>query len=389
MGKILDTFRRSALEASVALPVPPTASSGVLSPWQAEPNQLGSALLAELWGAHAADLDGIPVSRAEAMAVPAFAKMRRTLCTTVGRLPVVILSGSTAVLDPTASGYAPLAQPEDGRPAAITYAWTAEAVWCYGRAWWVVTKRYADTKRPARFEWVPEWQAELDTKGNLRGHTDGRQFDAADVIRIDGPDEGVLTFGAGAIRGASRLERAALRTSDNPVPSIDLHQTTTDPMTDTEIDTMIDRWTKSRRAGAVGYTNASIEAKPLAMQVEQLLIDGRRAAALNVARAGGMPAWVVDVGIEGGSLTYQNVASRSRELIDYGVAPILDAIAGRLSLDDVLPRGIWCKFDTNVLLRDDFAARMASYEVAARSGVYTTDELRAMERGLPMEGGDL
>jgi hypothetical protein len=385
---IRELFRRDgAVAAATRLPIPPPPTGGDswVSPWQAEPNDLGSVLLAELYGFKLDEADHLPVTRSEAMSVAAIARIRRTICTTVGRLPLLTYSGMDLVADPVRSGYAPVAQPEAGRPSAITFAWIAEAVWFYGRAWLVVTGRYADTNRPASFEWVPEWRAKL-ADGQLVGHTDGRSFEQRDVIRIDGPDEGLLTFGARTIRGAARLERAAVRTSDNPVPTIDLHYTGTDPMSDDEIDVIIDRFRQARQASPIGWTSGAIEAKPLAMSVEQLLIDGRRAAALDCARVGGVPAWVVDVGVEGSSLTYSNTASRSRELIDYGVAWILDAIAGRLSLDDVLPRGVWCQFDTDVLLRDDFAGRMTSYEIAQRSGVYTTEELRSKERGRPMEG---
>ena len=78
-----------------------------------------------------------------------------------------------------------------------------------------------------------------------------------------------------------------------------------------------------------------------------------------------------------------------------GVERVVTTLTGwgsaprRLSMDDILPRGVWCRFDTNQLLRDDFAARMAAYKVAAESGVYTLDELRAMERGRPMEDDSL
>jgi hypothetical protein len=391
MGRmgIRELFRRGGVvTAASALPVspPPTAPDGWVSPWQAEPNYLGSALLAELYGL-STNADDVPVTRGDAMSVASFARARRVLCTTLGRTPLVTYAGRTVVDNPAAAGYANLAQPEDGRPGFITWTWAAEACWLYGRAWFVVVRRFADTGRPARFEWVPEWQTKL-VDGQLVGHKDGRSFDAADVIRVDGPDEGVLNFGARSIRTALRLERAAARTSDNPVPTIDLHDTGSDRLDDAEIDALIDRFRTARMGSAIGYTSGTIEARPLAMDVEQLLIDGRRAAALDVARTCGVPAWVVDVGTDGSSLTYSNVPSRTRELIDFGVAPYFDAIAGRFSLDDVLPRGVWCRFDSNQLLRDAFADRMNAYKTAVESGVYTSDELREMEELPPLEGAD-
>ena len=372
-------------------PAPPaveatTVVDGIVSPGQASPNQLGAALFAELVGA--ADSEYLEPSRTEAMSVPAVARIRRTVCTTVGRLPAVIMRGAAPA--PSTRGLASVAQPERGRPAFITYAWTADALLFYGRAWWVVTERFAEDGRPAYFEWVPEWQAVLSTKGQLIGHQDGRSFAPRDVIRIDGPDEGCLHYAGRSIRGAIRLDRAWLRTADNPTPTTELHDTSGAQLDDAEIDGLIDRFVANRKRsnGAVGYTSSSLELKVHGSPVEQLLIAGRNAAALDVARHLGVPAWVVDVGVEGSSLTYSNVPSRSRELIDFGVAGYLEAIAGRLSLDDVLPRGLWCRFDTDRLLAADFGERMTAYKTAVDSGVYTVDELRARELGIPLEEGD-
>lgn len=365
----------------------PPVQQSIVSPFQAEPNNLGALLLAELYDAKA--LSGVPLSRTEAMRVPAFARCRHVLTSTVGRLPLIVMQGTSVA----ANSYPnPLVQPERGRPRFITMLWTAESMMCFGRAWWVVTERFATDNRPAHFEWVPEWLAVLSMTGELIGHQDGRTFKPADVVRIDGPHEGVLSFASTTLRQAIALDRAAQRTADNPVPSIELHQVAGSPaLKDDEIDSLIARWARARRGenGGIGYTSSSLETKVLGQNVEQLLIEGRKTAALEIARACGMPAWVVDVGIDGSSLSYSNVASRSRELIDYGVSSYLEAISGRLSMDDILPHGVWCDFDTDELLRDDFAARMAAYKVAQESGVYTTDELRAKERGRPLEDDSL
>lgn len=380
-------FGGSVKQAARAALAGPPVQQSIVSPWQPQPNQLGAVTLTELY--EAKSLAGLPLTRTEAMTVPAFARCRHVLSGTVGRLPLEVMRGAAPA--PIDYPHA-LSQPERGRPRFTTLSWTADAMLCFGRAWWVVTERYATDNRPAAFEWVPEWSAQLSMTGELIGHQDGRTFATADVVRIDAPHEGVLTFASRTLRAAVALDRAAGRTANNPVPSIDLHQLPgTPPLTDPEIDATIARWVRSRSGenGAVGFSSSSIEVRALGQSPEQLLIEGRKTAALEVARVCGMPAWVVDVGVEGSSLTYSNVASRSRELIDYGVAPYLEAIAGRLSMDDILPRGVWCRFDTNQLLRDDFAARMAAYKVAVESGVYTIEELRAMERGRPMEDDSL
>lgn len=361
-------------------------SAGVLSPFAA-PVELGGVvipdLLVELFGA---DADRLPLTRDLAMTVPAVARARNVLAPTAGRLPLRVYRGSTEVTDRTC-----LDQPETlaARPRFVTILWTIDQMLFHGRAWWIVVERYADTGAPRSFEWVPEWNAKVEN-GQLVATLDGNhpRIDPANVVRIDGPHEGILNYGSDAIRQALRLDRAALRIADNPVPAIELHQTTPDQLDKDEKDALIAGWIKARRQTGVGYTNAAIETKVHGLNPEQLIIEGRKFAALQVARMIGVPAWVVDVGVEGSSLTYSNVPSRSRELVDYALTPYLAAIESRLSMDDVLPRGQWCRFDLDDLLRGDFADRMNAYKVAVDSGVYSAPELREREDGTPVERED-
>ena len=377
-------FRR---RTSTVAPPPSQAvggagASGPLSPWAGSVD-LGRLTISELWDL---DVDRMPLTRDQAMTVPAVARVRHVLATTGGRLPLRIYRGHDL-----APGRNILEQPEQNpaRPRFVTLTWTIDALLFYGRAWWLVAERYADGT-PSSFEWVPEWNAKIDDHGALVATLDGRhpRIDPANVVRIDGPHEGILTYAGPAIRQALRLDRAALRIADNPVPAIELHQTTPDPLTDDERDGLIAHWIKARRTSGVGFTNAAVETRVHGLNPEQLIIEGRKFAALQVARACGVPAWVVDAPVEGSSLTYSNVPSRSRELVDYALVPYLAAIEARLSLDDVLARGVYCRFDLDDLLRGDFADRMTAYKTAVDSGVYTAEDLRAREDGTPAESED-
>lgn len=328
------------------------------------------------------DLDYVNIDRSTAMSIGAVAKIRKTACGFIGRMDLVTYRGSERLQRQPKV----IAQPESGRPRFVTMAWVVEALMFYGRAWFTVEERYAEDGRPARLRFVPEWKAETDSNGQLV-KAYGVAVNSFDVIRIDGIDEGLLNYGQGTLREARAIDLAAGRASDNPVPSINLKQTGGDPLTEEQIDALVERWATARRGknGGVGFTNQSVEAEAMGQPVEQLLIDGRNVAALNIARSMGFPAWTVDAAVNGSSITYSNSPSRTRELIDYGLAPYMAAIEGRLSMDDILPAGTWCRFDYSDLLRGDFAARMAAYKVAKEAEIYTVEELRAMEIGRPLE----
>ncbi len=349
---------------------------GVRSPWAAD-DVLTRVTMEELWPGAAAN---IPANRGTAMGVPAVARVRNLLCGTASRLPLVGMRGSE-VLDP-----APrlLRQPEVQTHRVATVAAWVDDMLFYGGSLNAVAARYS-TGAVMALRHVPRWAWRVDPEGRV--WIGDQQADPAQLVWIPGPHDGILNYAAGVIRRAVMVEQSAARGEDNPVPSIELHQTGGDPMNNADVDSLIARWAAARRGanGGVAYTNPAIETKVHGAPAEQLLIAGRNAAALNIARVCGVPAWVVDAEVKGTGLTYSNTPSRNRELIDYALAPYLEAVTARLSMDDLLPAGQWCRFDLDPLLSESFGDRMQAYKLALDTGLYTADELRAKERGVPLE----
>lgn len=352
-----------------------TQSPPPVSPWQPA-DALTQLTLSEVFG-----FDGRPVSRSQAMTLGPVKRGRKLVTGQLGSFPLVVYRGH----DQLATQPSITMQPEAGRPRAITFAWVADALMFHGRAFLEVLGRDW-TGRPSGFSFVPEWKARTDGAGTLLA-IDGRKVGPRDWIRIDADDEGLLTSGREDINQALAIKLAVGRAAANPVPSIDLHQTAGEQMTNKEIDSLVSRWASARAGqnGGISYTNQSIEARVLGQNVEQLLIAARNQSAIDLANQMNLPAWAVDASVEGSSLTYSNVPSRTRELIDYTLMPFMNAIAGRLSMDDVLPAGTWCQFDTSAALQGTFAERMTGYKTAIDAAIYTPEECRALERGLPLE----
>jgi hypothetical protein len=382
---------RQRVKAGAAPPPAPSPRSGYLgtgyaSPWSDNSNLI-DITFDELFGPTEDTLNR-GVSRDEAMSLGVVARARNVVAPTIARLP---LPAQDTAGPRNESAFDFLRQPENDpswiRPGFVTYLWTVDAMMFYGRAWWWVTQRYADTRAPRSFRWVPEWDARL-INGRLVGllSDDSVHISDADTVRIDAPHEGVLNYARRELNMARSLDRSAAYTADNPVPAINLQeQPGVGPahrLTESETDNLVSKWRAARRAGkVVSYTPASVKPEVLGLNVEQLLIEGRKYSALQVTRAMNVPAWVTDVALEGSSITYANVASRSRELVDFGLMPYLSAIEARLSADDVLPRGVWCRYDLTELLRGDFGQRMADYKAALDAGVYTLEQLQQMEHG--------
>lgn len=327
------------------------------------------------------DSDMIPPTRSEAMSVPAMARARH-IVTTPARLPIVIT--------PADYPYRTLIdQPDPKRTRAAVLTDTLDDLLFLGMALWRVTERYAPqgrakVGRPRHAERIDLGRTTYDEQAG-RWLIDGQPVMDRDMIWFEGPHEGVLAFGGRAMRSAVRLDTAYRNSANNPAIVAELHQTSDDVMSDAEIQGLVSEARAAIAAHGVLYTSAGMELTTHSASPENLLISGRNAAAVDIARMVGLPASVLDAHAPGSSGTYQNVQARLREARDIGVDAYSTPITERLSMDDILPRGVSCVFHWDAMLREDFSDRMGGYKTAVEAGVYTAAECRAMEAGQPRE----
>jgi type III secretory pathway component EscV len=159
------------------------------------------------------------------------------------------------------------------------------------------------------------------------------------LVFIPGFGEGILVTSQVAIRTAAALSAQASDAARTPF-KLELHQTTADVLTDSEIAELIRRAREALASNSgVLYTNAAVEARVHPVDAQQLLIDGRNASAVDMARIASLPAALVDATTAGASLTYETTQGRNQQAVDYGLAAYMAAVTSRLSLDDVVPRG--------------------------------------------------
>lgn len=333
--------RTSSLQAA-ALYSPTGPARSIVSPW-ADDSALSTIVWSDLFGTD----ENAPLTRAEAMAVPSIARARNVVATTLGRVDLEA-SRDELVLPEQPSV---IRQPDPAQPRFITMTWTIDDLIFYGYSWWLTLTRSLVDNRPAAVRRVHPGGVEITPALAAMGQAKVYDtiVDLRDLIKIDGPHEGILNFASRTVRAAAKLERSAARFADNPVPAVELHQLDDYPMSDTEIDAMISKWAAARRGadGGVAYTSMHIEAKVHGAPAENLLTAGRNTAAIDAARIVGVPADTIDASPERSSLTYATVESKNRNLIDYGLAAYAEAVASRLSMDDIVPHGTVVKFRTD------------------------------------------
>jgi hypothetical protein len=79
------------------------------------------------------------------------------------------------------------------------------------------------------------------------------------------------------------------------------------------------------------------------------------------------------VGVATGAYSYQSSQQARADLYLFGVKLYADAIAGALSMDNVLPRGTYVEFDADEYLEENYAADAMSDETIVREN--TQEEL--------------
>lgn len=309
----------------------------VASPW-ADSSALQQVVV-DLWNP-----DELPLTRELAMQVPAVARARTMVAATLGRVKLVAVDEWTGdELDRQHPSAQLARQLDPGQPMFVQITWTVDDLIFEGKSYAYVLGRYASGKPAQIRRLLPGTLRYVKGKPYVEGIGPVAE---RDVLRIDGPHEGVLNYGGPTVRAARDLERSAARFAKNPVPAIDLHQTGGPALGKAEREQLVADWAKARAGanGGVAFTSQYIEAKVLGVPAEHLLTGGRNAQSIDVARVVGVTADAIDASPERASMTYNNGAVKNRALIDYGLAAYGAAIEARLSMADVTPSGVLLRF---------------------------------------------
>lgn len=316
---------------------------GILSPFSDQ-----SALQAIVW----ADVTGQtakPLTRDVAMTIPALARQRHLLCGTGARCPLVIMSGADRVND---TGVTWNTRTDGELSPYHRMLWTLDDLLFSG---WSLWRAYRGQRQQGqRFgpllevDRIPMSRWETDEVDRIM--VDGEHVDDGDVILIPGPHEGILNFGAPALQRTIDNLEAAATAARNPAANVELHYIGDDP-DPAWGPKMIESWARARRGenGGVSWTNKWVEVKEHGTHESHLLIEGRNADAVDVSRLVSSPAAMADATSAGATLTYETSQGRNEQFIDYGSGLYMDAVAARLSMDDVVPRGQRTAFDVSQL----------------------------------------
>lgn len=340
--------------------------------------------------------DAWPLTRQQVWLVPAVAQALQVIAGTIGTLPWARRRGR----DPLDLGTL-LAQPDPEEPREATVTALVEDLVLYPEGYLVVIQRDADGfplhVRYVAHELVEPLDPPFDPYALVPpprryriGVYGGVEVDASAVLRFPSHWPGLLTVGARTLRTSMLLELAAQRYASTDLPSGTLKNKGAD-LPPAKVDELLSTWERARRTHSVAYTNALIDFNVEQWDPTQLqLVDARRWQAAEVARLCNLPSRYLNAPSDSGSMTYSNVESERRDLVDLSLRPYLAAVERRLSMDDTCPHGQAVAFDLDAFYRGDLAGRGAYYNLALNGANpwLQVDEVRAVEGKPIMRGVD-
>jgi phage portal protein BeeE/phage head maturation protease len=321
------------------------------------------------------------VPRALAIQVPAVKRGRDLICGTLGGLaPRVIDSTNKTIPNELAD------QPEENSARSITWTNIVEDMLFEKHAWFRITEYTGGY--PSKVVRLEPTSVTVNREGKVytnsrTGAAQGSTWEYvedSELIRIESPNDPVLTAGARAIRIALQLMATAGRYADDP--GMFGYLTPKDgeegPRDEKDAEDMLDKFEDRRRRRSVGFID-SMDFKLVSWSPEQLqLKDARDYAVLELSRLFGVDP--EEFGVSTTSRTYANSEQRRLDLIDFTLFAYVRAIEDRMRMRDVLPPGHRWIYDYTDFLRADTLTRLQTYEAGLKIGIYTPERIAEIER---------
>lgn len=327
------------------------------------------------------------VNRNEAMSVPSVARCRNLIAGVVGDLPLNLYRTSTGE---ELGNPVWVDQPAINQPRSVTMAWTVDSLLMYGVAYWQVTEVYAEDGRPSRFQWIPNVKVTFNT--DLYGMTVTQYFIDAVAVPMSGIgslvtfqayDEGILERGSETIRAAIDLRKAAVLAAQTPMPSGVLRNNGAD-LDPKEIAGLLAAWKNARQNRATAYLTSTLEYQPTSFSPKDMMYDSaQQFLSTEIARLCSIPAYLLSAEMNN-SMTYANVLDERKQFYSLSVAPYVNAIQDRLSMDDITARGNSVRFDVDSsFLKTEPMERLLVIEKMLSLGLITVEQAMEMENLTP------
>jgi phage portal protein BeeE len=305
-------------------------------------------------------------ARQRAMTIATVSRSRDLLASVIGCMPLkmygeVFDDASGEMEEVPLAPRSWLRQPDPAVTYNFLMAWTLDDLLFYGRAFWYITERTQDGF-PSKFQRLPAGSiVTMDETGPVFFHPSksitfaGNELDYRNVIQFLSPIQGIVYSSEQTINTALKVEQSRYKNAQSSLPSGVLKQTGGEPLSAQELSEIGAAFQEARLTSQTAVLNEFLTYEAsTATPDKMLMIESAQYSALDLARLCGVPPYLV--GVSTGAYAYTSSEQSRADLYIFGVKPYADCISATLSMNNVLPRGTYVKFDTDSYLEENYIA---------------------------------
>jgi phage portal protein BeeE len=303
-------------------------------------------------------------ARNRAISVPTINRARDLMASVIGSMPLKMYNEMWNGDEMEKVYIAPrswIRRPDPTVSFQFLMSWTLDDLMFFGRAFWYITSRTADGY-PATFTRLPAGSiTTTDMVGPVwfapskEVYFNGGMLDPANLVQFLSPAQGIIYSAPGAIETALKLENARNRNANSLIPAGVLQVTGGEPLSAQELADLASAFNAARATNATAALSENLKyIETTATPDKMLLIEASQYQSLECSRLANTPPYLV--GVATGAYSYQSSQQARADLYLFGVKLYADAIAGALSMDNVLPRGTYVEFDAKEYLEENFMA---------------------------------
>lgn len=325
--------------------------------------------------------------RAEAITIPSVQQARNIICGIISGMDLKTYSKATGE---EIANLPWVNQLTLNAPNNVTLSWVVDSLIWYSVAYLEVSEIYQDDNRPARFEFVTNSRVTVELNNNntlvKTYHVDGKPVPMSGIgslVTIQIGKDALLTSGARILRSAADLERAVAVASATPLPSGVLKNNGAD-LGEKEVAGLLSAWRSARENRSTAYLTSALEYMPMSFSPKDMAyVDALQNMAAQISRLFNIDAFYLNADANN-SMVYQNILDNRRQLVSFTLAPYIQAIEKRFSLDDLTPNTQAIYFDIDSgFLRTDPMERLAVIEKMLTLDLITVEQAREMEELSP------
>jgi hypothetical protein len=311
------------------------------SPWSE--GELTKLVWSDVFG-----LDYAPMSREEAMGIPALSKARDLLCNTVAEATMLAVRGHGPTTAPLDDDKQPawLYRTDGAVGPYLRMAWTIDDLLFYGASAWYCDQLDA-SNRPLDGERIPYEEWDIDPSTGKLVDSDGVAF-GRHAIYIPSHTAGLLDRSGSVLRAAAATTYAVSQRARVPIPVMEISIDAESEITDEEAKALVVGYNKARNDpdGATIVSPPGVTLLPHGTDGDAgFMVEGRNAVRLDMGNITGVPGALLDGSTATATLTYSTTEGKRDEFREYGAGPWFNTIRDRFSQDDCLPRGQRVEFD--------------------------------------------